>query len=259
MKLSTRIVVSFIVVGAVTTLLGFFSLSRLATVHEAAELVAHVRLPSSQLIAAMGAKVEKIRMAELQHVLSATAAQRRWYARDTDNLLAALAHDQARFESLIDTPAARDLYREFGESWQQYLEQHGRVRALSDSGRTELARTAMRGSSQVSFDRASSKLQELIEHTVQAGADATSHSEAEYAVSRSFILACSAAALIVGVGLALLLMRAITRPLNALVAAAERIEAGDLSPRVEIRTHDERGSRSVRTTSSESSPTPSTA
>src|ERR1700730_3137329 len=121
MRLSTRLVASFIAVGAITTLLGVFALTRLSTVHAAGQLVEEVRLPSSRIIAAMDAEIAKIRMAELQHVLSTTPAQRRWYARDTDNLLASLAHDRARFMPLIDTPAERELYRAFAENWYRYL------------------------------------------------------------------------------------------------------------------------------------------
>jgi signal transduction histidine kinase/ActR/RegA family two-component response regulator len=240
-KLSTRLVASFIAVGAITMLLGVFAVNRLSTVHAAGQLVEEVRLPSSRIIAAMDAEIAKIRMAELQHVLSTTPAQRRWYARDTDNLLASLAHDRTRFMPLIDTPAERELYRAFAENWYRYLVQHDSVFVLSDSGHSALAKTIMRGSSQTTFDRASAKLQELIELTVQAGTDATQRSEAEYSLSRSFIIACSAATLLFGMGLAFLLMRSITRPLNALGGAAERIEGGDLSQRVAIHTRDEFG------------------
>jgi signal transduction histidine kinase/ActR/RegA family two-component response regulator len=241
MKLSTRLAASFIAVGAITSLLGVFSLNRIATVHAAAEEVALVRLPSSRLISAMDAEVAKIRMAELQHVLSTTPAQRKWYARDTDNLLAALAHDRARYRPLIATPAELTLYQSFAENWQRYLAQHDRALLFSDSGHTALAKAAMRGSSQTSFDRASAKLQELIELTAQAGTDATQRSDAQYSASRSFILTCAAAALLFGIGLAFLLMRSITRPLTSLVGAAERIAGGDLSKRVAIPTHDEFG------------------
>jgi signal transduction histidine kinase/CheY-like chemotaxis protein len=239
MKLSTRLVASFSVVGAVTVLLGGFSLNRLWTVRLAAREVEQVQLPSSRLISAMDAEVARIRMAELQYVLSATPGQRRWYGHDTDNLLVSLAHDRASFEPLIDGPVERDLYWSFMGNWYLYLNQHRAVLALADSGRTAEAMTTLRGPSQITFDRASGNLQELRDLTVRAGIDATQRSEVQYASSRSFIIACSAAALLAGLILALLLMRAITRPLRSLTDAAERIEGGDLSHRVKLRAHDE--------------------
>ncbi len=241
MKLSTRLVANFIVLGAITTLLGAFSLNRLLTLHEAAKVVELVSLPSTRLISAMDAHVAKIRMAELQHVLSVTAAQRRWYARDTDNLLASLGHDLASYESLAHSAAEREVFRAFKKNWHAYLSQHAMVFALSDSGRTELAKRGMRDSSQRAFDRASSKLQELIELTLQKGTEATQHSEAQYSLSRTIILASLATALLCGIGLGLSLIRAITRPMNELLATVRRMESGDLSQRVAVLAHDEFG------------------
>ncbi|MDB4890389.1 MAG: hypothetical protein JWL61_2244, partial [Gemmatimonadetes bacterium] len=104
MRLSTRLLASFVVVGAITALLGNFALARLTTVHEAAEVVDHDVLPSSGLLAAMNAAVAKIRMAEIEEVLSTTGAQRRWYARDTRVLKSALAHERSLYASFVDTP-----------------------------------------------------------------------------------------------------------------------------------------------------------
>jgi signal transduction histidine kinase/ActR/RegA family two-component response regulator len=242
MKLSTRLASSFIAIGAITTLLGAFALARLGADHDAVREVVQVRLPSSRLIAAMDAELAKIRMAELQLVLSTTPGQRKWYVRDADNLLAALAHDEVRYEPLIASPEERALYKAFRMSWDSYLAKRAVVLTLSMSGQPEPAKAIMRGPSQTAFDRASSKLQELIELTVQAGADATARSEAKYSLSRTVIMSCLAAALLGGIVLAVLLMRAITIPLRALVGATERIGGGDLTARVAIDTRDELGS-----------------
>jgi signal transduction histidine kinase/CheY-like chemotaxis protein len=239
MRISTRLAASFTIVGAITALLGAFSLSRLATVHETTHVLVADVLPSSGILEAMSTAVAAIRMAEIQHLLSTTDAQRKWYARDTDVLMAALANHESRFRGFVNTPAEISLYKSFTKNWREYIAGRERVIALSDGGRAASAMAAMRGSSQISFDRARGKLQELIELTVQAGTDATQRSEAQYELSRSFIMACSAATLLCGLTLALMLMRSITRPLNALVGAAERIGDGDLAQRVEIQKHDE--------------------
>lgn len=226
-------------VGAITTLLSVFSLRRLATVHESALALQRDVLPSSLILAGMDAKVAKIRMAELQHVVSTSAAQRRWYAHDTESLLASLAHDELRMTSLLDTPSERVLFHVFEDNWRQYLTLHQTVFALSDHGNIELAKTTMRGASQVNFDRAVGKLQELIEVAIGEGTQATQRGEAQYAESRAFIIGCSVATLLLGIALAILLLRSVTRPLVVLVRAAERIGVGDLSQRVALRAHDE--------------------
>jgi len=239
MQLSTRLVASFAVVGTITSVLGIASLNRLSAVHAAARVVEEVRLPSSQVIAAIGVTVAKIRMAELQHVLSTTPAQRRWYAGDTENLLTSLTHDRSKY--LMNTPQERALYESFARSWESYLVDHDRTLAFSDAGQNALALASTRGKSQTTFDRATAKLQELIELEVESGVHATAISEAEYAYSRNFTLACSVIALLLGGIVAMLLLRSITRPLTTLVRAAARIGDGDLGQRVAIHSHDEFG------------------
>jgi signal transduction histidine kinase/CheY-like chemotaxis protein len=239
MRLSTRLLASFVVVGAITALLGNFALARLTTVHEAAEVVDHDVLPSSGLLAAMNAAVAKIRMAEIEQVLSTTGAQRRWYARDTRVLKSALAHERSLYASFVDTPRETALYSAFTEYWKKYLSLSERVFTLSNDGKTEGAKTLMRGPSQTAFDRASGTLQELIELTMVAGTDAAQRNEVQYAQARTFIIVCSLTAVLLGMLLAFQLSRSITRPLNALVRATERVEAGDLSQRVAIDAHAE--------------------
>ncbi|MEP6729721.1 MAG: ATP-binding protein [bacterium] len=241
MKLSTRLSASFIVVAAITTLLGTFALRRLASVHEADQQFEQDRLPSSRIVAAMYAELSKIRMAELQLALSTTAGERSWYNRDTEHVVASLANDESMYLPLIGSPDERAVYDAFTINWRLYLEQYQKVVALSNSGNRKLATTTMRGASQLAFDRATGKLNELVEIEVKAGNEQTLLSEAEYRFSHSFMIICLAGALIVGVILAVLLMRSFNGPLDTLVLAAERIGGGDLSARLAIPTHDEIG------------------
>jgi signal transduction histidine kinase/DNA-binding response OmpR family regulator len=234
-------VASFVVVCAITALLGIFSLNRLAAVYDVGRSVALRDLPSSRIISAIDAELAKLRMAELQHVISTTRGQRTWYETETANRLAALEHEETLYEPLISSPEELKLYREFETNWSLYLAEHDRAMGLSVAGKTDSAMTVLRGPSQIAFDRASGKLQQLIEVTVQGGVDATARSAREYVVSRRVVVGCLAATLLLSVGLGVLLMRSITGPLRVVAGAAERIGAGDLSQRVAITTDDEIG------------------
>ena len=122
-KLSTRLVASFVVIGAITALLGAFALNQLLSVYESAREVQLRRLPSSQTLSMIDGQLAKFRMAELQHVLSTTTGQRRWYEIEMGNLRSALQHNQTVYEPLIDTPTERALYRKFNANWASYLDQ----------------------------------------------------------------------------------------------------------------------------------------
>jgi methyl-accepting chemotaxis protein len=240
-KLSTRLIASFVVICGITALLGAFALDRLASVYKTDREVQLRRLPSSQVLSMMDGAVAKFRMAELQHVLSDTPGQRRWYEIEMGNLLTALQHNQTVYERLIDSPREQELYQGFRTNWDRYLDQHTQALALSTAGKVEAAEALLRGSSQTIFARASGGLQELIELAVQAGLEATARSEATYFVSRNVVIAGLLATLLLSAGLAYLLTRSITTPLRAIVGATERIGRGDLSQRVTLTTRDEFG------------------
>jgi len=241
LKLSTRLVASFIVIFAITALLGVFSLNRLATVHETARDLALRRLPSSRIIGTIDGELDEIRMAELQSVASTTPGQRKWYETETGNILQALHQNQSEYESLIGTTSERALYGAFQASLAQYLTLHDRVLVLSVAGQSDSAKSLSRGASQTAFSRASDKLQEVIDYTVQVAAEGTVASEAGYVDARRVLMVGLVGALVFSGLLAFLLIRSITRPLGVVVGAAERIGAGDLSHRATITTRDEIG------------------
>jgi signal transduction histidine kinase/CheY-like chemotaxis protein len=240
-RLSTRLIASFVVIGTITALLGAFALDRLVSVYETARDVQLRRLPSSQVLSMIDGQLAKFRMAELQHVLSTTPGQRKWYEIEMGNLLAALQHNQTVYEPLIDSPTEQELYQKFTTNWARYLDQHTAAIALSSAGKTDTAKTLLRGASQTLFARASEALQELSEVTVQAGIDATARSEAKYIASRDFVIAYLLAALLLSAALAYFLIRSVTTPLRVMVGATELIGRGDLSQRVTLTARDEFG------------------
>jgi signal transduction histidine kinase/CheY-like chemotaxis protein len=240
-KLSTRLIASFVVICGITALLGVFALNRIASVYQTAREVQLRRLPSSQVLSMMDGELAKFRMAELQHVLSTTAGQRKWYEIEMGNLLVSLQHNQTVYERLIDSPSELEIYQKFRTNWDHYCDQHTLALALSRAGKTDAAEALLRGSAQTTFARASGGLRELIELTVQAGIAAMARSEANYLVSRKVVIACLIATLLLSAGLAYWLARSITTPLRAMVGATERIGRGDLSERVTLTSRDEFG------------------
>ena len=239
MKLSTRLTAGFIATAMITVLLGGFAVDRLASVYDAGRAGdADAEIAGAQ---AMDADLAKIRMTGLQHALSSTAGQRKWYATESDNLIATFVHDQALYEPFIDQPHERAMYRGFKEAATRYLVQHDSVIRTSSAGNTAEAMNRLRGTSQLAFDRAGGKLRELIEASVQTGNRATASSEQKYRAARTVVIGSVVAALIIGACLAFFLTRSITGPLIQVVGAAERIGEGDLTRRVDVTGRDEIG------------------
>jgi methyl-accepting chemotaxis protein len=69
--------------------------------------------------------------------------------------------------------------------------------------------------------------------------EATIAADATYVFARNLMLGMSAAAVVFGVALALVITRSITRPINRAVAIAQTVAAGDLTSRIEVHGKDE--------------------
>jgi signal transduction histidine kinase/DNA-binding response OmpR family regulator len=238
MKLTTRLAACFITTASITAVVGAFSVNRLEAVYAVGqEGDDHEDLAGAQ---AMDALMAKLRMSELQHVMSTTAGQRRWYETEAASQVAALKQAQSTYErDLVQEEEERAAFSDYARAASAYVTDHDSVIALSRAGKTELAKEHMRGPAQVSFDEASASLQQLIEHAVKEGVENGEASEQKYLTAERVVIASLVLSFVISVGLAFLLWRSISRPLAEVVGAAQRIGEGDLSRRVTIRGDDE--------------------
>jgi signal transduction histidine kinase/DNA-binding response OmpR family regulator len=241
MRLSTRLLSAFAMVFATTAMLGVFVLNQLADVHDVDRQIAFRELPRILIITAMDAELSRIRMDESQHVLAATAGQRKWYQLEMQTQLAAFKTNDSLYAPFIETPREMELDRAFQANWRDYLRLHDRIIALASAGKRDSAEAIGREVSQTAYDRASGNLQELVEIAVQSARDASGRSELTYRSSKRVVVASIATSLMLSVLLGLLLMRSIAAPLRRVATVAEKIGAGDLSQHVMITTRDEIG------------------
>jgi signal transduction histidine kinase/CheY-like chemotaxis protein len=224
MRLSTRLVASFVAIGIATAALGLFALGRLSVVHDASREVERDILPSSQAIASMEAVVESIRMADFERITSGATSDAAQRDSSVASQLATLRRLETQYEAFVDTPEERTLYDGFRQDWRTYL-----------SARHDDAGAVM----QQSFRGASGKLDDLIQLTILQASRATDRSAAQYQQSRAVLVVGILLTLVAGLVLSWLLTASINRPLRSLVGAAERIGHGDLTQRVLVDSHDE--------------------
>ncbi|MDB4916254.1 MAG: Histidine kinase [Gemmatimonadetes bacterium] len=239
MKLSTRLVASFTVIGIATAALGLFALGRLAVVHDASSAVEQDILPSSQTIASMEATIEAIRMSDFERVLAGTLADDKANDSTVTTLLSGLRRQEVQYEAFVDTPEERVLYGGFRDDWRTYLSERDRLFGAHAESRVATTTSAEQRPMRQSFKGASAKLDSLIQLTILQASRATERSAAQYREARAVLIIGIAATLLGGIVLAIMLTASINTPLRALVRAAEQIGSGDLSQRVLVRSHDE--------------------
>src|SRR3990172_4210718 len=241
MRISVKLIISFMVVLVLTTFLGVFSIIQLANVNQMATDMAENWLPSVQHTSDMNTNISDLRIAELQHVLSTSPEEMGNYEQQMDATMAGFEKNRLTYEKLISSPEEKQAYNAFQTLWKAYGFQHEDLLALSRDNKNDEAKALMRGDSQVLFNQLGDALQQLVNLNVQGGNAASDAGDKLYANSRLWIISVLLGAMVLGFGLALFIARIVSKPLIQAINVASTVAAGDLTSKIEVTTQDETG------------------
>jgi methyl-accepting chemotaxis protein len=82
-------------------------------------------------------------------------------------------------------------------------------------------------------------LSDLVESERKQNDDATAAADTTYSFARNLTIGLGVAAVVFGVGLAIVITRSITQPINRAVTIAQTVAAGDLTSQIDVRGKDE--------------------
>ncbi|GGC26214.1 methyl-accepting chemotaxis protein [Paraburkholderia caffeinilytica] len=221
--------------------MGGISIVELETVNQLSTDMAVNWLPGARFSSAMNTNASDFRIAELQHILSTDDNDMKKYEKDMQEVVSDFEKNRTGYENLTSSPEERKLYEKFKAEWNEYLIQHQKVLDLSRSNKNNEARDLIRGISQQRYDEAGDDLQKIVDMNVQGGKDASQRGNAIYESGRYKVIALLAAVVALNLGIALLLAKAISRPLNKAIQTANTVAEGDLTTLIEATTHDETG------------------
>ncbi|HZF55813.1 MAG TPA: MCP four helix bundle domain-containing protein [Polyangiaceae bacterium] len=241
LKIASKILVSFVMVLAITAFLGLFALSEMADVRSSADDIATSWLPSVKYTSDMNTNTSDFRVTELQHLLSSDDRQMAAWEKEMERVDAALRKNQAAYEPIISSDEERTKYKEFQRLWAEYMTEHANVLALSRANRNDEATDLIRGRSQERFDAACEALLDLVEINNRGAKKAQELAASTYSDSRIWIAGVLVGALLISLLLGLVIASIIGRPLASAASAAQRIAAGDLTVAIEVGSKDETG------------------
>jgi methyl-accepting chemotaxis protein len=241
LKIASKLFIAFLLVLAMTVVLGVFCLDQMSSLRRAGDEVSDNCMPSIGFVASMNTDASDFRIAEMQHIIATDPEQMTTYERAMENELDSFQRGVEGYEPLIDSEAERRVYSEFNRLWKDYLVDHQRVMELSRDNKDEEAEALIRGRSQRTFEAASTKLGELVVLNKQAGRHAADRADATYEGARRWIVAALFACVFMSALLCYIVARIISHPLVDAVNVADRIAEGDLTVRIQTSTDDETG------------------
>lgn len=241
LRIATKLITSFLVVLALTAVMGVFSIIQLGAVNDTAQDIRENWMPSMR--AASGARFygANYRLKEGRHIAAASDQERAALEQEALEARQDFETRLGTYEKLLSSPQDRQLFETTRNDWVAYLAVSKDLIGLSRQNLTSEAQALFQGESKRQFDLVTTDLQKLVEANA-AGADvASAQGTALFEKSRLSIIIVLGAALLVGLALALFISRIISRPLKQAALVAEQLAEGNLNAKIEAGSKDETG------------------
>jgi methyl-accepting chemotaxis protein len=241
LKISGKIITVVMAIMVLMLSLGIFAVLQLAKVNGSTEEIATNWLPSVEAVDNLDSTAGEFRRFELQHVLSSSRVEWDLYEKKMASTEDKLKQLDAGYAKLISSPEEKKLYEEYRAGWNAYLEAVRKVVALSVAGKEKEALALSRGDGKKAFDAAMDALERDVKLNRKGAEDAYKKAESLYHSSRIMITGVIVAALLIGVILALMVARLISKALQQGVEVASKLSRGDLSVSIDVTSKDETG------------------
>ncbi|WP_443113187.1 methyl-accepting chemotaxis protein [Herbaspirillum seropedicae] len=241
LRISRKLITTFLVVVAMVAALGVFSIRQLDQVNSASTEISSNWLPSIRTLSRLQLAMSRLRSFELQHILAKDAQEYEEVERSMQAQLSSIKSAQAEYLTQISEPEEKAIYPEVEKLIATFVSEHDKIIALSRQGKDEQARNLQRGDSTKAYRTALQQIDKLAAVNNKGADVSNKQADSIYAQARLWIIVTVAACIGLAMLLAVWVSRLIARPLEEAVSMAQRVAGGDLTTRIEPAGKDETG------------------
>ena len=241
LKISAKLTAAVSLVLLATMISGGLSLWELSTLDDSVIDLATNAMPSIKVLAKLDHDINEFRRCEFQDVLATDKADMDTWEKRMADTLADLKKDAKTYEPMISYPGEKELYSEFKNNFDLYMDVHEKILVLARQNRDADADALMRGDSSKYFLAMSDAIDKDIALNEKGGNDSYRKAMAVYNSARITLVISTVISILVGIVLALIIGRMITTSMARAVSVANRLADGDLTVNIEADSLDETG------------------
>jgi methyl-accepting chemotaxis protein len=242
LRIGVRLTLAFVTVLALTAVLGAASVITLAQVNQTSANLAGKWLPSVADTNAVRTSILEFRDLEVRHARAADDSYRSEYEDKMKEAAANVAARLAEYDKLAAADEERKLAEAFKAKWVEYQAFAKKVVDLGRAGKADDAKDIGDGASKMAADEAIGVLDRLTAFNFEGGKQEAERAAAVYGRARMITLGLVAAALAIGLVMALLITRSLLAQLggepSVAAAVARAVAEGDLSTRITLKAGD---------------------
>jgi methyl-accepting chemotaxis protein len=234
LKIAQKLMVAFLLILALTIVLGVSALRQAGKIDAAAEELGGDWMPSAQAVMLWKNDLQNFRRRQLVRLMSTTEADDARHEQVMAGILEKEKTDQAAYEALISEPEEKVLFPKALALWKTYLDEHRQVMQALQENRPDDARRLTITESTKSFNEMMDIVDRIVKINTDGAATSVTAARQAYASARFWIAVILAVCVVLGLGLAVWMARLISRPLQGAVDVASRVAAGDLTAQIEV-------------------------
>lgn len=229
MRISTRLMAGFALMGLLILALGSVALLKSAEMKTSFDLVTGERMPRRALLNSVDHEHSEIAVAMREMLLLEAGAERQQRRQTMLTIRGKIREELQRLAQETESTRGRQLLADVIAGEQGYVAAQDQFLALMDAQDEVAARQLIFVQAQVALTTFNEAVEVLKRFQDDSLAEAVAHANADVRSIQTSVAIAIVVALVVAVVLALRTTRAITGPLNQAVQVAQAVAAGDLS------------------------------
>jgi len=239
MTIAAKLYAAFALMLALLVGVSLFAYTRLQVVQAESQRISGNWLPAVAAANGMATDLADFRSALLQLVASRNPDRSK---AAEDAMAAAIKRYQdhdGRYKALLSGESERQLYKRFSAAMDHYRDDAKKIAGFMHDSSFDDAVRLQNGDARKSYEDTLKGVGELVDFNERAAQASADGSVGIYHAALYWLLGVVLVAIAAGVTMALLLVRAITHPLERAVQAADRVAGGDLSETINFSGSDE--------------------
>ncbi len=239
LKISTKLALGFASVLALTLLLGALALTQLSRLSVKTEQIATTNLPSIQYTGVLSGLLNGIRRAEALHLLASDPEVKKLQEAQITDMRKQIDALDAKASATFTSEVEAQAYASSRKNREAMYAAGEKMLELSRVNNASMAEDMFKDQVGKPFLAAMADMETIREFNTRESEKVWAETQAVVATGKVTVIGALAAALAIGAVLAVLISRAITRPIADAVRVAKEMSGGDMTHALQAHGSDE--------------------
>jgi methyl-accepting chemotaxis protein len=244
MKIGTRLLAAFIIVGAITAVIGYMGVSKMGKIADLSDAAFERETLGIEYLKQANIDVVEVDRSAKNVMLASSRDLAEQYKTQVEAHEGLVNDDLDKARPLIHTDKGLDLLRKTEAAWKESRAITDQAVSLSLSEpflKEQPSEKLSMNTGRVKSDAVENLLAQLATVKEDNAKRSQEETNKTYRSSRMLLMTLCMAGILLGVGLGIYISRTISKPLGELVEAAKNIAKGDIDQKIDYLSEDEVG------------------